>query len=269
MSREAAPLRVAVQHGAPDGAAPADRLARAEELLAAAAAAGAGLLVLPQLFLGGPDPAHARRAAELSDGPSARRLAAAAAARGVALLCGYPERCSGRFYDAALFFDDRGRAVANYRRIHLVPEADEPVFAHGQWLTIVPFRGLKLGLLLGCDLEGPEQARALALAGAGFLLAAARHGPRARLAGGALLHARAVENGCALAYANGEVGPGAPASRVIGPEGELLAATEGGLAVAEVRAAEPARAHARDLARRPRLYQRLLAALPGEEAPRL
>lgn len=265
-------MRIGVYHGALDPAAPAtDRLEQIDDLARTAAEQGARLLVLPQLVPGdGPvEPGAARRGAEPSDGPTPRRLGAIAARHGVALLGGYIELCTGRLYDAALFVDDRGRALANYRRIHLVPELDEPVFAHGQWLTIVPFHGLKLGLLIGADIEGPEQARALALAGAAVLLVAGRHGPGAALAEGAVLRARAAENGCVLAYANGDASPAAPASCILGYDGATLAATRTGLAVAGIEVAGPARALARDLGRRPRLYQRLVEPLPGEDAPRL
>jgi predicted amidohydrolase len=266
-------MRIAVHHGTPDSGGVPAGLASLESIAEAAALRGARLLVLPQLFLSGrpAEPASAaQRSGELSDGPAARRLSEIAVAHGLGLLCGYAELCSGRLYDAALFVDDRGIAIANYRRIHLVPEQDEPVFTHGQWLTVVPFHGLRLGLLIGADLDGPEQARSLALAGAAVLLVAGGHGPAAGAIGEAMLRTRAAENGCALAFANGDPRPGAPASCVVGADGSVLATTSsGGLAVAEIAARGSDRVLARDLARRPRLYQRLVAPLPGEEAPRL
>src|SRR5215212_366239 len=95
--------------------------------LAVAEAAGAALLVLPQGFLtGGPASGSARAevSAILSDGPAARALGGVARRHRLALVCGYVERCSGRHHDAALFVDDTGCALANYRRTHLLP-ADE------------------------------------------------------------------------------------------------------------------------------------------------
>jgi predicted amidohydrolase len=264
-------MRVAVHHGAPDSGGVPAGLARVESIAAVAARRGAQLLVLPQLFLGGrpAESASARQGAELSDGPAPRRLGEIAATHALGLLCGYVELCGGRLHDAALFVDDRGIAIANYRRVHLVPDRDEPVFTHGQWLTVVPFHGLRLGLLIGADLDGPEQARSLALAGAAVLLVAGGHGPAAGAVGEALLRTRAAENGCALAFANGDPRPGAPASCVVGADGSVLATSSDGLAVAEIAACGSDRVLARDLARRPRLYQRLVAPFPGEEAPRL
>lgn len=266
-------MRVAVHHGVTVGVEAA--LADLERRAAAAARAGADLLVLPQLFLGGrpADAPRARRQAGLSDGPAARRVGGIAREHGVALLCGYVEGCTGHCYDAALFVDPRGRALANYRRVHLAPETEGGMFAPGQWLTLVPFAGRRLGVLVGIDLDGPEQARALALAGAGVLLVAGGHGPEAAAVGAVVARARAVENGCALAFANGDPRPGAPPSCLVGPDGAVLASSPpgaaDGLAVADLPPAAADRALARDLGRRPRLYQRLVAPLPGEDAPRL
>ena len=278
MSEGRPPITVAVQHGLAPGPE-AGKAAAIEQLRLLAPAArrrGAQLLLLPQLYLGGrPDnPDAARAAAELSDGPSVRAVCAIAGEVGIGLACGYVELCTGELYDSTLFIDARGHAIANYRRVHLLPGCDRPIFARGQWLTLVPFAGRRLGLLAGVDIDGPEQARALALAGADLLLVAGGHdadghgtdGHGAGAAVAALLPARAVENGCALAFANAATGSAAPASCLIGPDGRVLAATGGGLAVATLAAGGRA---GLALVRRPRLYARLVAPMPDEDGPRL
>jgi 5-aminopentanamidase len=270
-------LRVAAAHGLPEPPPlrgdPEDNLAAVQALAAQAAAQGARLLVLPQLSLTGwaDDEAAAARVAQPSDGPLPRWLAGVAREHRMAILAGYLELCTGRYHDAALFVDEGGCALANYRRTHLVPGLDPPVLSPGQWLTVVPFAGRKLGVLIGADVEAPEPARALTLAGADALLVAARHGAAMAAAGGALVAARAFENGRAVVYANGAAEPGAPASRVLGPDGAVLAeAAAGGLAVADLPAADAmADAASRLAGRRPRLYRRLAAETPGEDAPRL
>lgn len=251
-------MRIAAHQGAP---APQRALQRADELAALAAARGAELLVLPQLFLDQPG-------GELSDGPAARALAGIAAARCVALLCGYAESCTGRLHDAALLIDARGCALANYRRVHLAPEAGEPRFAPGAWLNIAVLAGRRVGILVGADVEGPETARALALAGAEILLVLARSGADDGLLD-AVLPARAAENRCGLAFANGAAGAGAPVARLLSPGGATLAEAEAGLAIATVPVAVPADRQSRDVLRRPRLYQRLVAPMPDEGGPRL
>jgi predicted amidohydrolase len=264
-------MRIAVHHGAPLPSDVAGNLARIAALTAAAAGSGAQLLVLPQLFLAGPcpDEAAARAVAELSDGPAARRVAAIARERGIAILCGYLELCTGRLHDSALLVDAAGCALANYRRTHLLPGDVTAGLTRGQWLTVVPFAGRKLGILIGADIEAPEPARALALAGAEILLLPAHHGAGTEIVGTAVLPARAFENGLAIAYANADPSGQGPRSRLLGPDGSVAAVAEHGLAVADLLAGPHAPALERLAARRPRLYQKLAAAIPGEDGPRL
>jgi predicted amidohydrolase len=81
-----------------------------------------------------------------------------------------------------------------------------------------------------------------------------------------LLRARAFENGCAIAFANRA---DHPASMIIGPDGDVLAESLRGLAVADVSTTRPAEAARRLAARRPLLYQRLTSSHPPDEALRL
>ena len=233
--------------------AAAETLDEARRLAARARAAGADLLVLPQRMLGGAcaSPDDAEAAAEPSDGEGARTLAAIAREHAIAILCGYVERCSGRRHDATRLFDANGLCVLNYRRAHLRMEAEAALFAHGHWLSQMPLDGSRLGLLLGHDLHFPEAARALALSGADVLV----HQARAD-ADGALLTARAIENGVPVVSATG--GPDAPAARIIGPAGVLLA-QDAELAVAEL----PRATGGPHADRRPRLYARLVEPHPG------
>ena len=264
-------MRIAVHHGTTATAETAAALAAVEELARAAAGQGAELLVLPQRFLGGAcrDAAAAREAAQLSDGPAARRLAAIARERRLAILCGYVELCTGQVHDSALLVDAGGCALANYRRSHLLPGPDAATFARGQWLTVAPLGGTKVGVLIGTDIEAPEPARALALAGTRVILVAARHEADAANVGAAVLQARAFETGCAIAYANAGSTATAPRACLVGPDGAVLAVAAEGLAVADVPVEPPEAATRRALARRPRLYQKLAATMPGEDGPRL
>ena len=186
----------------------------------------------------------------------------------VALMCGYVEQCSGRYHDAALLIDAAGCALANYRRTHLVPEDEATGLAHGQWLNLVAFAGCKLGLLIGVDIEPPEPARALALAGAAILLVAAPMAPRPR---------RSSLPCCVRA-------PSRTAARSPTPTATLApmrlpAALSAPPAISwqpPMPASRSPTSHcasrpaaARNLAgRRPQLYQRLSAALVATDAPR-
>ena len=260
-------LRVAVAHAVSQSGDCAGNLSTIATLAKSATSAGARLLVLPQAFLTGPaeDAATAAERSLLSDGPALRELGLIARTHAIAILCGYLEACTGRHHDSALFVDHRGCALANYRRTHLAPGDDPDVLARGQWLTVVPFADRRLGVLIGVDIEAPEPARALMLAGADALLVLGSHGAGLAIVGEAVLPARAFENGCALAYANAGIGAGAPRGRILGPCGQLLAMAEGALAIAELPPTPPVGLARRRAERRPQLYQKL-AALPRAEA---
>jgi predicted amidohydrolase len=227
----------------------------------AAAAAGAELLVLPELaLLGPPGAAGLEPLATASDGAPARRLGALARASGIAIATGYLEACSGRLHSAALLVDGRGHALANYRRSHL-RAAEEARLARGAWLSVMPLGGRRLGLLIGYDLRFPEVARALVLAGADLLVVLGPWPVEPEAALGPLAAARAIENGVPLALACWAAAGGA-ASRILGPDGAPLARAGTGpdLVLADLPAALGAAAGLAD--RRPRLYQQLVADAP-------
>src|SRR6478735_5062539 len=125
-------LRVAVPAG---GTAVANPITQIAPIVALAAAAQARVLLLPQRFLNGgrASEAAANQAAFLSDGPELRAVATLARQHAVAIVCGYVEQCSGRLHDSALFVDDRGCALANYRRTHFGAAEGGAPLSHGHW----------------------------------------------------------------------------------------------------------------------------------------
>ena len=124
--------------------------------------AGAQLLILPRC---------PTRTAEVSDGPLADAMGDLAATRGLALLFGYAEACSGhRHLGLQLVLAD-GRSTANYRATHLTPAAIAAGWSPGNWLTMARLEPLTLGLLGGIDHLAPEVGRALSGLGAEALIA--------------------------------------------------------------------------------------------------
>lgn len=141
-------------------------------LAMAAAGGGAELLLLPELFLTGYNiGAEIQALAEPSDGPSATAAASIAATAGVALAYGYAERAPDGVYDSALVIDRSGRRVANYRKTHLWGDYERTQFRPGDSLDVFELAGLRFGILICYDLDFPELARGLALAGADALIA--------------------------------------------------------------------------------------------------
>ncbi|MCB9788209.1 MAG: carbon-nitrogen hydrolase family protein [Deltaproteobacteria bacterium] len=119
-------MRVAaVQFKARLGDLDGSRLALAE--LARDAAAGADLVVLPEMAATGylfDDVAHARTVAERPDGPTLALLAPIARDAGCWIVCGFPEDAGRRLYNSALVIDDTGALRFVYRKT-LLYEPDE------------------------------------------------------------------------------------------------------------------------------------------------
>jgi predicted amidohydrolase len=254
-------LRLALWQGTGAAAtrdAVADNLVRLEAVAAIAASHGAHLLAFPELYLSGyiVTPELARLLAETVDGPSLRRVAAAARRHGLALACPYPERAvvgeEERFYDAIALFGPEGSLLRNYRKTHLWGPDEKLCWSPGYaWpeegppFTVQDVNGLKVGLLNCYEGEFPELTRRLALLGADLVLIPTAADAWARLSDGrltdrpypdvsrTLLPAHAMENTCFVAYANrcgeetvnGQAMAGYLGNSVIcGPHGDLVVA---------------------------------------------
>jgi nitrilase len=236
-------------------AQPGASLAEAARLIAQAAAAGAQLVALPENFALMPRTEDERLAAAEPDGvgPLQDFLAAQARAHRIWLVGGtipLQAIAARKVRAACLVYDDRGRRVARYDKIHLfdveledgecylesgaIEPGDEPVVVDS------PFG--RLGLAVCYDLRFPELFRRLLDAGAELFAAPSSFTARTGRAHWELLvRARAVEN---LAYiiAPAQVGRHANGretygdSMIVAPWGEVLArcARGPGLVVAEI-----------------------------------
>ena len=121
-------LRLGIWQGSGSAGTPEaleENLARLERVCELAAGHGVQLLAFPELYLTGyiVTPSIVRQLAEPVEGPSLRRVAAAARRHGLAVACPYAERATvageERFYDAIALFDKGGRLLRNYRKTHL------------------------------------------------------------------------------------------------------------------------------------------------------
>jgi predicted amidohydrolase len=148
----------------------AANLARAEALLAAAAAQGAHLAVLPELcttgyFIG-------ERLAELAEpvpGPTTERLGAVAARHGLYVAAGIAERGEDGFYDSAALIGADGRLLGCYRKVHLFA-AEKQFFRSGERPALFDTPYGRVALTICYDLVFPEYIRALVLRGAQLIL---------------------------------------------------------------------------------------------------
>ncbi|MPZ94789.1 MAG: carbon-nitrogen hydrolase, partial [Propionibacteriales bacterium] len=132
----------------------------------------ADLVVAPELVTTGYDldllRSKGKQLAEPLDGPSVRRLVAAAVEAEVTLVAGFLEASDGQVYDALVTVTPDGSATS-YRKTHLYPpELD--CFASGTTLGPVATPAGTLGPLICFEHAFPEVATTLALAGAEILV---------------------------------------------------------------------------------------------------
>jgi predicted amidohydrolase len=165
-------VRAAAVRLAPVLGDPAASLERSSAAIAQAAAAGARLVVLPELASSGyrfVDAVQAAAAAEPIPGPTTARWAELAQRFGLVVVGGVCERdAGGALRNSAVVVDASGvRAV--YRKLHLWGTEPELFTAGEAPAPVVDTAVGRIGLAVCYDLWFPEQARALALAGADIL----------------------------------------------------------------------------------------------------
>jgi predicted amidohydrolase len=169
--RQVSTVRVAVGQLAPVLGDLEGNRARALAAIDEAAAAGAQVVVLPELISSGyvfRDAAEARALAEPADGPTLRGWAARAAAHGIVVAGGFAEDAGELLHNSAALVDPSGvRAV--YRKAHLW-DRESLVFRPGDAPPpVVDTPHGRLGLMVCYDVEFPEWVRLAALQGAELL----------------------------------------------------------------------------------------------------
>ena len=241
-------------------------LAAVADAAARAAAAGARLLITPEMSLTG-YAIGAGRVAELAEpvpGPLTDRVAAIAAEHGLAIAVGLPVRTPAGVANTVVVVDSDGSLLAGYAKAHLYGDVDRDAFVPGD-VGVVQFRldGVVVGLLVCYDVEFPEAVRALALAGTELLVVPTGLMDPYGHVGTVLVPARAYESQVFVAYANRTGTEGefvyCGASCVIAPDGTELARAGRGeeLLVADVDPAVLAssrRVNTHLADRRPELY---------------
>jgi 5-aminopentanamidase len=234
-----------------------------------AAAAGAGLLATPEMYLTGyaigDDIA---RLAEPADGDSADTIAGLAARHGLAIAYAYPERDGEAVYNSVQLISAEGDRLANYRKTHLFGCFERDHFTPGEQPVVqAELGGLTVGLMICYDVEFPENVRAHALAGTDLLVVPTAQMHPFQFVAESMIPVRAFENQMYVAYVNrvgreGEfefvglstlAGPDGVARARAGRGEELLFADADPVALAASREANP---YLKD--RRPGLYGSLI-----------
>ncbi|MDX1516191.1 MAG: carbon-nitrogen hydrolase family protein [Woeseiaceae bacterium] len=222
-----------------------------DEQLAAAAAEGCGVAVLPENFALMPERGRdkAAHAEAPGDGPIQAFLAAAAERHGLWIVGGslpLESPQSGRVYGACVVVDDAGETRAIYRKIHLfdvdLPDStgsyrESNSMYPGDALATVDSPIGTIGLTICYDVRFPELFRALVDKGAtAFTVPAAFTVVTGKAHWHTLLRARAIEN-LAWVIAPGQVGthPDGRAtfghSLIIDPWGRIVAESGDGTGI--------------------------------------
>ncbi|MES5822172.1 carbon-nitrogen hydrolase family protein [Streptomyces sp. RG80] len=175
-----------------------------DEAAGRAAAAGAGLLAAPEMFLTGyaigDDIA---RLAEPADGESADAVAEIAARHGIALVYGYPERSGDTVFNSAQLISATGDRLANYRKTHLFGCFERDHFTPGEQPVVqAELNGVRVGLMICYDVEFPENVRAHALAGSDLLVVPTAQMHPFQFVAESMIPVRAFENQMYVAYVN-------------------------------------------------------------------
>ncbi|MFF8816932.1 nitrilase-related carbon-nitrogen hydrolase [Leucobacter sp. NPDC015123] len=209
-----------------------DNLARAEALAEDAAAAGVGLLVLPEesmvqtgLVTGSLAPVADDHWAEFSDG-----LRAIAARHRIALIAsGLEPSGTPRPFNTILAVDSDGALSGSYRKLHLYDafsyQESGRVQPGDELPPVVQLGGVRVGLVNCYDLRFPELTRSLVDAGAEVIAvtAAWMTGRNKEDHWSTLLRARAIES-TTWVVASGNSAPDCVAgSKIIDPMGIVVA----------------------------------------------
>ena len=221
-------------------------VAKAEARIAEAAAAGANIVCLQELFAGqyfcqSEDFARFDEAEPLP-GPTSERIAAAARAHGVVVVGSFFERrAPGLYHNTALVFDVDGSTAGLYRKMHI---PDDPHYYEKFFFTpgdtgfrAVDTRFGRIGVCVCWDQWYPEAARITALHGAQMLFyptaigwqahEKAQYGASQHAAWETMMRSHAIANGIFVAAVNRTGTEDAiefwGASFVADPNGNLLA----------------------------------------------
>ncbi|MGO9263813.1 MAG: carbon-nitrogen hydrolase family protein [Candidatus Binataceae bacterium] len=218
----------------------AANLEKAEGLIRLAAARGARLVALPEVFNWRGKRAEEAAAAETLDGPSLTLMGGLARELEINLLAGsITEHVpgQGRRYNTSVLFGPDGARLALYRKIHLfdvdlpgrvtIKESDAKI--PGEEVVTASTKLGTVGLSICYDLRFPELYRRLAFAGARILMIpSAFTFPTGEAHWDTLIRARAIEDQCYV-LAPAQFGPNVHGfsdygnSMIVDPWGRVLA----------------------------------------------
>jgi len=152
-----------------------DNVGRAISRVGEAARRGAQIVCLPELFASRyfPTARNSPERPEPIPGPTSQALSKAAQNNRVTLVGGSIfEKAGGRKYNTCMVFDENGRTISKYRKIHIPQDEhyfEQDYFEPGDRYTVAKTSWGKAGTLVCFDQWYPEAARVERLMGAELL----------------------------------------------------------------------------------------------------
>ena len=180
-----------------------ETMTKAEGMICQAAAKGAQVVVLPEMFNCPYAREYFKRFAAEGHEASVAAMSRWAKENGVLLVGGsVPEREGERLYNTCFVFDEDGRQIARHRKVHLF-DVDLPgmrfheshTFTPGEDITTFETRWGTMGAAVCFDVRFPELFRAMAVRGAKVIFLPAQFNMKTGPAHWACsLKSRAVDN---------------------------------------------------------------------------
>ncbi|WP_121063296.1 carbon-nitrogen hydrolase family protein [Chachezhania antarctica] len=185
---------------------------RLDTMTRAAAQAGAGMIVFPELYLPGYNqPGLHDTLSQPLGGEWFTRVAGIARDAGCGITLGWAERDGDTVYNAATAFAADGTMLGHYRKIQLFGPMENASFAPGDAFCTFDLNGMRTALMICYDVEFAPHVRALAEDGVKLILVPTANPVDFPHVSGALVPARAAEMDLTIAYTN-----------YCGPEGDVI-----------------------------------------------
>ena len=151
----------------------------AEKFVREAAANGAQVISLPEMWNCPYSNDYFREYAEPADGQTVEFLSKLAAELGVYLIGGsIPELDGDRVYNTSFSFDRKGTVIGRHRKVHLfdidvkggIRFMESDTLTAGEEMTVLDTEFCKIGVAICYDVRFPEWFRKMALAGAQLII---------------------------------------------------------------------------------------------------